>query len=106
MNDPNFEIVLYSDNCGGQQKNRFMIAMYTYAVSVLKIKAITHKFLVKGHTQNEGDAAHSIVEKATKKALKSGPVYVPSQFFSIIRSSKKQDKLSKYVKCVTKTSTI
>ncbi|XP_075225323.1 uncharacterized protein LOC142326614 isoform X1 [Lycorma delicatula] len=53
---PNLEVVLYSDNCCGQQKNKFIISTFLYAVANLKIKSITHKFLVTGHTQNEGDA--------------------------------------------------
>lgn len=89
IDDPDLEFVLYSDNCGGQQKNKFMLSMYAYAVTVLKIKSITHKFLIQGHTQNEGDSAHSIIERATKKTLRSGPIYVPSQYFSIIRNAKK-----------------
>ena len=56
--------VFYSDNCCGQQKNNYMMAMYKYAVTTLKnIKSITHKFLAKGHSQNEKDSAHSIIEK-------------------------------------------
>lgn len=89
INDPNLEVVMYSDNCGGQQKNKYMIGMYMFAVATLPIKAITHKFLIKGHTQNEGDNAHSVIEKETKKVLKSGPIYVPSQYFSTIRTAKK-----------------
>lgn len=63
--------------------------MYLYAVSALRIKSVTHKFLVRGHTQNEGDTAHSVIEKAIKKSRKSGPIYVPDQYIQIIRSAKK-----------------
>ncbi|CAG4958617.1 unnamed protein product [Parnassius apollo] len=75
---PNCDVIFYSDNCCGQQKNRFILAMYHYAVSTLNINSVTLKFLVRGHTQNEGDNAHSLIEKAIKKAKKSGPIYVPS----------------------------
>ena len=37
---------------------------------------LTHKFLIKGHTQNEGDSVHSLIERKTKQALKSGPVLI------------------------------
>lgn len=63
--------------------------MYLFAVEKLNIKSITHKFLIKGHTQNEGDNSHSVIEKAVKKALKSGPIYTPSEYVRIIRSAKK-----------------
>lgn len=63
--------------------------MYLFAVETLRINKITHKFLIRGHTQNEGDTAHSIIEKAIKRARKSGSIYVPDQYVQIIRSAKK-----------------
>lgn len=67
-----------------------MIAMYLYAVRYLGIKSITHKYLIKGHTQNEGDSAHSLIDRETKRMLKSGPIYTIEGFVSIIRSAKKR----------------
>lgn len=46
--------------------------------------------MVRGHTQNEGDAVHSVIEQSLKRAKKSGPIYVPEQYVSIIRSAKKK----------------
>ena len=45
-NSNDLDIVLYSDNCGGQGKNKFIITAYLYAVAKYKINSITHKFLV------------------------------------------------------------
>ncbi|KAJ8964508.1 hypothetical protein NQ314_004796 [Rhamnusium bicolor] len=83
------EITLYSDNCGAQQKNRFLIATCMYAVQKYKIKQVIHKFLIVGHTQSEGDSVHSTIEKQVSRSLKSGPIYSPEQFITIIRSAKK-----------------
>lgn len=84
------DVVFYSDNCCGQQKNQFMIAMYRYAIKKLGfINSITHKFLIKGHTQNEGDSVHSVIEKNVSRTLKGGPIYTPDQYFTLIRTSKK-----------------
>lgn len=66
--------------------------MYLYAGQHLKIKSISHKFLIKGHTQNEGDSVHSVIEKSVTRALKSGPVYVPAQFITLIQNAKKERK--------------
>ena len=67
--------------------------MYLWAVSSLpKIKSITHKFLIAGHTQNEGDNIQSVIEKAIKRNLKSGPIYEPYQYVSIILAAKKNGK--------------
>ncbi|GFV25435.1 uncharacterized protein TNCV_1147051 [Trichonephila clavipes] len=87
------DVVLYSDNCCGQQKNNFMMSMYKNAVTTLKnIKSVTHKFLVNGHTQNEGDSAHSTIEKEVKRALRSGPIYLPSQYAMAMKTAKKSGK--------------
>lgn len=64
--------------------------MYIYAVrNFSKIKSITHKYLVTGHTQNEGDNAHSLIERNVKRALRSGPICLPEQYVTLIRTAKK-----------------
>ena len=83
------DIIFYSDNCTGQQKNKFMLGLYLYAVRYLGIKSITHKYLVIGHTQNEGDSAHSLIERQMKRQLRSGPIYTPEGFVAAIRAAKK-----------------
>lgn len=57
------DIIFYSDNCGGQQKNKYLLSVYAYAVINLRVKLITHTFLIRGHSQNEGDNVHSVIEK-------------------------------------------
>lgn len=42
---------------------RYLIGAFMYAVQTFKIKRITHKYLIVGHTQNEGDTTHSVIEK-------------------------------------------
>lgn len=87
------DFVFYSDNCCGQQKNKYMIALYVYAVLKFpNINSITHKYLITGHTQNEGDSVHSTIEKQVKSSLKFGPIYVPSQYAQLIRMAKKRGK--------------
>lgn len=85
----NREVIFYSDNCAGQQKNKFMVALYLYAVRKFEnIKSITHKYLIKGHTQNEGDSAHSLIERQMKRHLRGGPMYTPAAFISVIHLAK------------------
>ena len=72
----NIKIIFYSDNCSGQQKNKFMIALYLFAVTNLPVQSITHKYLIRGHTQNEGDCAHSLIERQIKRLRKGGPIYI------------------------------
>lgn len=83
-------ITFYSDNCSGQNKNKYITSLYAYMVAKLpNIGSITHKFLITGHTQNEGDNVHSLIEKEIKKSLKSGPIYSPHEYISLIKSAKK-----------------
>ncbi|VEN64043.1 unnamed protein product [Callosobruchus maculatus] len=87
------DIIFYSDNCAGQNKNKFIFALYIYAVlSLENINSITHKFLITGHTQNEGDHVHSVIEGAIKKFKKSSPIYVPDHYVTIIKQAKKRGK--------------
>ena len=72
-----------------RHKNKYIFSMYIYAVLNYPVKAVTHKFLIKEHSQNEGDNVHSVIERQVKKSLKSGPIYHPSQYISLIRTAKK-----------------
>lgn len=85
----NVKITFYSDNCTGQNKNKYMSAMFLYAVQKLpNIAEIDHKFLICGHTQNEGDTAHSLIEKAVKRYSRTSPIYTPVTYCDIIKMAK------------------
>ena len=86
----NKDVIFYSDNCPGQNKNRAIPAAFLYAVEKFNVNSITHKFLPVGHTQNEGDMVHSLIEKQKKLTLRSGPVSVPAQWVTVIQTSKKR----------------
>lgn len=83
------DLILYSDNCSGQQKNKFMVALYMYAITHFNIRIITHKYLIKGHTQNEGDSTHSLIERQIKRQLKAGPMYTSESFISAVRGTRR-----------------
>lgn len=77
------EFRFWSDNCGGQNRNRIVFLMYMYACWKYNI-TITHRFLVVGHTQNEGDSMHALIEKRTKNV----EIYTPEQWHMAIRMAK------------------
>lgn len=67
-----------------------MVSMYMWAVSRLNnIDSIEHKFLVQGHTENEGDSVHSVIEKEIKKYLSAQNVFHPVQYETMIQNAKK-----------------
>lgn len=80
-------ISLYSDNCSGQNRNRFIFAMYIYVSRVFNVE-VTHRFLQTGHTQNEGDSMHACIEKN----MKNKTLYSPDQLYEVIMNSKVQNK--------------
>lgn len=46
-----FKIIIYSNNCGGQNNNKFIVGLYQYALQLFSnLKTITHKFLIQGYT--------------------------------------------------------
>lgn len=78
---------LYSDNCSGQNRNRFIFSMYLFVSRTLHLEII-HRFLQTGHTQNEGDSMHACIEKN----MKNKTVYTPDQLYEIIMNAKIQNK--------------
>jgi len=92
-------------NCGGQQKNKYLLSVYAYAVINLRVKSTTHKFLIRGHS-NKGDNVHRVIEKQIKRHLKSGPIYLPQTYLTLIRTAKKSRSPYKVVEMTNDVLTI
>ncbi|RVE41041.1 hypothetical protein evm_014309 [Chilo suppressalis] len=67
------EFRFWSDNCAGQNRNRFAFSVYLFAAKKYKV-SITYRFLEKGHTQNEGDHSKTI--------------YTPDEWHLLVRWAK------------------
>ena len=61
------KVYLFSDACGGQNCNRFVLIMLSYAVRLFDFDFIDMMNLVSGHSQNENDNAHSVIKQHTRK---------------------------------------
>lgn len=75
------EFVFFSDNCGGQNKNRTIAAMYMHAVATLKVDIISDYYLERENTENtenEGDSMHSTIKKAARRTN----IYTPMQWYT------------------------
>ncbi|KAJ8732654.1 hypothetical protein PYW07_015253 [Mythimna separata] len=79
------EFRFWSDNCAGQNCNRFVFSLYVYAAKKFNI-SITHRFLQKGHTQNEGDSVHSVIERASQTRT----IYTPHEWRLLVRWAKNE----------------
>lgn len=73
-----------SDNCPGQNHNKFLYTFYIFCAAKFKI-SIKHLFLVRGHTQSEVDSVHSVIERALKKRS----LYIPQELYDIVQNSSK-----------------
>ena len=82
------EVTLFSDNCMGQNRNKYVAAALLYSVSTGSfIDKIDQKFLEAGHTQMECDSMHSAIEYAKKNTS----VCIPSQWDTIIRNARRKN---------------
>ena len=80
-------IHLFCDRCAGQNNNRTIVAMLSHAIAALaNVHEITLSFLIIGHSQNENDTVHSIIETATKKKK----IFTTDQWLTAIAMSFKK----------------
>lgn len=78
------DIVLFSDNCGGQNRNRFVAFALNFACAHFQLRTITHTFLEKGHTENENDSVHATIERKVRNI----EIYSPEQWYTAVRTSR------------------
>lgn len=83
------KLIMYSDQCGGQNRNIKMAALCNFIVSsnISVVKEIEHKFLVSGHSFLPCDQDFGLVEK-NKKIFKD--IYVPDDWNNVIESARKR----------------
>ncbi|XP_072391070.1 uncharacterized protein [Diabrotica undecimpunctata] len=80
-------VVLYSDTCGGQNKNSHISSMIMSILqsSDVNVQVVDHKFMVPGHTHMEVDVAHSMIEK--KKKRSHIEIFLPHDWYQLVRST-------------------
>lgn len=84
-------VVLYSDTCGGQNRNSHVAAMFlTIMQNRTHLEVIDHKFMVSGHSHLECDVDHGLIEKQKKKL--QIPVSHPHDWYQLVRSVGKKNK--------------
>ncbi|KAH9629615.1 hypothetical protein HF086_002551 [Spodoptera exigua] len=80
------EFRFWSDNCAGQNRNRFVFSVYLYAAKKYKVSITHFRFLEKGHTQNEGDSVHAVIERSSQ----SKTIYTPDEWRLLVRWAKRE----------------
>lgn len=81
-------LTVYSDACGGQNRNIKMVLMLTdFLQKSETLKVIEHKFFVSGHSFNSCDRDFAIIEKAKKY---HNNIFIPDDWLDMIKNSKKK----------------
>ena len=60
------KMVIWSDNCCGQLKNRMMVFLYLYLIARGMFDKIEHKFLTVGHSFGSADRDFALIEQHWK----------------------------------------
>lgn len=83
------EIVLYSDTCGGQNRNRIICtAILSFLSKATSIKKVTQKFFESGHSHMECDSMHSAIEKS----VENQEIELPSDYVRAMKVARKDGK--------------
>nr|CAI5822548.1 unnamed protein product [Callosobruchus analis] len=77
----------YSDNCIGQNKNKILVMMYLFATKKFQIE-IVHRFFEAGHSQNENDSIHALIERNKQ----GKDIFTPEQFIMLVKLAKVKGK--------------
>ena len=79
------DITMLSDNCAGQNRNRFVGFALNFARANFDLKTINHTFLEKGHTETENDSVH---HATIERKARNIEIYSPQQWFAVVRSAR------------------
>lgn len=82
-------IILYSDSCGGQNRNiKMTLLLKKILTSLVNVHTITQKFFISGHSYNSCDRCFGIIDRQRKVTQ---DIYLPTHWENIVRVAKKKD---------------
>lgn len=62
------KLIVWSDNCSGQNKNQMLIYLWLYLIAKGYLDEVNHKFLIVGHSYLSCDRDFALIERKKKKA--------------------------------------
>ena len=81
------KLIMFSDACGGQNRNKYISAAMFYVLSKLDIDELHHIFMVTGHSHMEVDNIHSKIENFSNNVK----VFSPLEWELIAVMASKED---------------
>nr|CAH7724702.1 unnamed protein product [Callosobruchus chinensis] len=84
------QVIMYSDQCGGQNRNIKLALICNHIIQSKKttVHSIDHKFLVSGHTYLACDRDFGLNEKSKKSF---NEIFVPSDWIKVIINARKKN---------------
>ncbi|CAH1163448.1 unnamed protein product [Phaedon cochleariae] len=87
------ELFLFCDSCSGQNKNSLILSMIKYTLDKCKhLNSIEVNYLIPGHTYMPVDSVHATIERSLKGRI----IYAPSEWPTVIKFSRKDEKLKPF----------
>lgn len=83
------ELVIFTDNCPGQNKNWQMMAFWLQLVKEKKFRKITHHFLLSGHSVMPSDRDFALIKK--RQRHRAPVIYSPEGWLDIIEKANKKN---------------
>lgn len=90
LNDSIKELVLWSDSCGGQNRNIKIVLLMKTLFNNTALETITLKYLYPGHSFLPNDRNFSDIESALKHQQR---IYTPDDYIHIMMTCKKKNPL-------------
>lgn len=82
-------IILYSDSCGGQNRNiKMTMILKKILTNLVNVNTITQNFFISGHSYNSCDRCFGIIDKQRKT---TEDIFLPIHWENIVRAAKKRD---------------
>lgn len=84
------ELILWSDSCGGQNRNlKMVLLLKTLFRTHCNLEKITMRFLVPGHTYLPNDSEFGDIECALKQHNR---LYTPDDYINVVQNARKRSK--------------
>ncbi|KAK4325167.1 hypothetical protein Pmani_004320 [Petrolisthes manimaculis] len=80
------ELVIFSDNCAGQNKIFILLLFYLSLIHKGRFKEITHIYYQSGHTYMAADRDFGVIEKEERKV---NYIFTPDEYEELIRTTRK-----------------
>ena len=88
-------LILYSDACGGQNRNIYLVCLWMHVVAndEYSFTSIDHKFMVSGHSYLPNDRDFGSIENARKR---SEYIYLPTDWERVVTQARKKNEFPVY----------